>query len=83
MPLIQPISPQKTSLTLPRIEDATRHQDKRDASFTTASPDVALNITDQFITPAAPSSAVQMQIKALISEQAESFEANKAKDDES
>lgn len=75
MPILQPTMPGMAFKPLYRDDQATKP-----ASLTRPSIAAPLPGTigdDRIVPPAAPPSAVQMQIKALISEQAQGLEAAK------
>ena len=76
MPVLQPTIPSMAFKNLYRGDQITKP-----AGLTTPSIAASLPGTigeDKIVPPAAPPSAVQMQIKALISEQALGLEAAKA-----
>lgn len=68
MPLIQPITPIQPvrAVFKPDIQDQSQPAPLANASGTPSDNEMG----DQAVEPAAPPSALQMQIKALISEQA-------------
>ncbi len=75
MLLIQPTIPNMASKNLTRTDLSIKAHERAAALIDTPAAIVPANPDDTAITPAAPPSAVQMQIKALITEQTQSPEA--------
>lgn len=76
MPVFHPTMPSMTLKPLHRVDLAAKAAPRVLASVMAPAPLPGTISKDTSITPAAPPSAVQMQIKALLSEQALSLEAN-------
>lgn len=77
MPVFHPTMPSMTLKPLHRPDLTAKAAPPVFVSVTAPAPLPGTISKDMSITPAAPPSAVQMQIKALLSEQALSLEADK------
>ncbi|MFA8387780.1 MAG: hypothetical protein ACEPO2_19345 [Pelagibaca sp.] len=73
MPVLQPTMPGMAFKPLHRVDLTTKPADLANPYIAAGLPNA--NRDDGIVPPAAPPSAVQMQIKALISEQALGIEA--------
>lgn len=73
MPFVLPTVPNTAPKTSPRVDAVALSKSGNLAALSVPPPFLAGETDDKAVTPAAPPSAVQMQIKELINEQAQAL----------